>query len=29
MLFFRLVEGRIVEVQATMDSAAFTRQLRA
>jgi steroid delta-isomerase-like uncharacterized protein len=27
MIFFRLAEGRIVEVQATMDSTAFARQL--
>jgi predicted ester cyclase len=29
MIFFRLAEGRIVEVQATMDSAAFAQQLGA
>jgi predicted ester cyclase len=27
MIFFRLAEGRIVEVQAIMDSAAFAQQL--
>jgi predicted ester cyclase len=27
MIFFRLAEGRIIDVQAVMDSAAFAQQL--
>jgi hypothetical protein len=27
MIFFRLADGRIIEVQAVMDSASFARQL--